>query len=144
METEVPSTSPPVSAEVPANRRPTEMVNEVWLRPREWAAFGCFLALLLWLFPKFWEKIERFDTPVDYRIPYALSKDYWLYERRARHTPADSVFVIGDSVVWGEYVRRDGALSHFLSAEANRPGAFVNGGVNGLFPLALEGLVRDY
>jgi len=28
------------------------------------------------------ERIERFDTGTDYRIPYDLSKDYWLYGRR--------------------------------------------------------------
>ena len=29
-----------------------------------------------------WKHIERFDTGPDYRIPYALSSDYWLYQRR--------------------------------------------------------------
>src|SRR6185369_2095556 len=34
--------------------------------------------------------------------------------------------------------------SHFLNQEAKRPGQFINAGVNGLFPLALEGLVDHY
>jgi hypothetical protein len=46
--------------------------------------------------------------------------------------------------VWGEYVLPEGTLSHFLSQEASDPEAFVNAGVNGMFPLAQEGLVRYY
>ena len=52
--------------------------------------------------------------------------------------------MLGDSVVWGEYVLPDGTLSHFLNQEAGQPDRFVNGGVNGLFPLAQEGLIDDY
>jgi hypothetical protein len=35
-------------------------------------------------------------------------------------------------------------LSHFLNEKTASGERFVNGGVNGLFPLALEGLVNDY
>jgi len=52
--------------------------------------------------------------------------------------------VLGDSVVWGEYVSPDGTWSHFLNREAGASDQFVNAGVNGLFPLALEGLVRSF
>ena len=52
--------------------------------------------------------------------------------------------MLGDSVVWGEYVLPDGTWSHFLNAQSGQTNRFVNGGVNGLFPLALEGLVDDY
>ena len=38
----------------------------------------------------------------------------------------------------------DATLSHYLSREAGQPGRFLNCGINGLFPLALEGLVDDY
>src|SRR5947209_1671428 len=62
----------------------------------------------------------------------------------AQSAPVDSIILLGDSVVWGEYVRPNGTLAHFLSQRSGRPGRFVNGGVNGLFPLALEGLVRHY
>lgn len=90
------------------------------------------------------EKAERFETGPDYRIPYTLSKDYWLYERRLQELPATNAVLLGDSVVWGEYVLPDGTLSHFLNQAAGQPDAFVNAGVNGLFPLALEGLVQHY
>ena len=95
-------------------------------------------------FPALWQKVEHFETGPDYRIPYELSKDYWLYARRLRRqidAPA-KVILLGDSVIWGEYVLPDGTLSHFLNQEAGTAGRFVNGGVNGLFPLAQEGLVE--
>ena len=47
--------------------------------------------------------------------PTQLSKDYWLYQRRLeRIADPATVPVLGDSVVWGEYVRPDGTLPHFL------------------------------
>lgn len=95
--------------------------------------------------PWIWKKAERFGTGADYRIPYDLSKDYWLYERRMeRVTQPDQIVVVGDSVVWGEFVLPDGTLSHFLNSETGVTNRFINGGVNGLFPLALEGLIRNY
>ncbi len=130
-------TSKPVVAE-------TRFVNAMRLSARQWLVVAAIVTAVLVATPWVWKKIERFETGPDYRIPYALSKDYWLYERRLeRLTPADIV-VIGDSVIWGEYVRSDGTLSHFLSEQSGQPGKFVNAGVNGLFPLAFEGLVRDY
>ena len=103
------------------------------------------LGLIVCLTPWLWEHIERFDTGPDYRIPYSLSNDYWLYGRRLRQT-ADprQIILLGDSVVWGEYVAPDGTLSHFLNRETGGGDRFINGGVNGLFPLAEEGLFQYY
>src|SRR6185436_10831769 len=84
------------------------------------------------------------DTGPDYRIPYALSKDYWLFQRRLEQVAPTNIVVLGDSVVWGEYVLSDGTWSHFLNQESGGTNRFVNAGVNGLFPIALEGLVRWY
>src|SRR2546425_601692 len=120
-------------------------VNEVRLNGRQWLALTLGLGLAFQLMPWLWERIERFDIEPDFRIPYSLSKDYWLYNRRLRQeTDAGSVVVLGDSVVWGEYVLPEGTLSHFLTQEAGGKSRFINAGVNGLFPLALEGLVNDY
>jgi len=96
------------------------------------------------LAPRVWNKIEKFDTPRDYRIPYFLSKDYGLYQRRMQKLNPQQIPLLGDSVIWGEYVQKDGTLSHFLNKEAGSNDIFVNGGVNGLFPLALEGLIQYY
>ncbi len=120
-------------------------VNEMRLDCRQWLAVLIILLACALGIPWIWKGIERFDTGPDYRIPYALSKDYWLYQRRLEKisNPA-SIPILGDSVVWGEYVRPDGTLSHFLNCQSGQSDRFVNCGVNGLFPLALEGLVEYY
>jgi len=119
--------------------------NEVRLGGRQWVVAGIILLGTLTLTPRVWNKVERFETGADYRMPYSLSKDYWLYQRRLDEV-ADGrhVIVLGDSVVWGEYVLPEGTLSHFLNRKAAETNRFVNGGVNGLFPLALDGLIGSY
>lgn len=124
--------------------RDTPFVNEVRLNARHWTMVFGILAIVALLTPVLWKKLEHFQTGPDYRIPYALSKDYWLNERRLQQLAPTNVIALGDSVVWGEYVLPDGTLSHFLNEQSGQPGMFVNAGVNGLFPLALEGLVRYY
>jgi hypothetical protein len=120
-------------------------VNEVRLNARQWISTLIIFALVAWQVPVCWQKIEKFDTGPDYRIPYELSKDYWLYARRLRQiADPGRIVLLGDSVVWGEYVLADGTLSHFLNQETSVPDKFVNGGLNGLFPLAQEGLVEHY
>ncbi len=115
------------------------------LNVREWTIVFIVVLIVILLTPVAWKKVERFETSPDYRIPYSLSKDYWLYNRRLSEVASEKpVFVIGDSVVWGEYVTANGTLSHHLSEQAPGKKQFINAGVNGLFPLALEGLVRYY
>jgi hypothetical protein len=138
----------PITAGAATNPPPvavdTLFVNGMRLSSRSWLAVAVIVTIVLVGTPPFWSRIERFDTGADYRIPYSLSKDYWLYERRLHQLAPTDIVVVGDSVVWGEYVRPDGTLPHFLNEQADRPGTFVNAGMNGLFPLAFEGLIRHY
>lgn len=121
------------------------ITHEVRLTLRQWATALLIMTLIAVAVPRVWKHIERFDIGADYRIPYALSNDYWLFDWYLQKVAAAKpVVVLGDSVVWGEYVKSDGTLPHFLNTEAAKPGRFVNAGVNGLFPLAFEGLVRNY
>src|SRR3989442_6924902 len=127
----------------------TRFVNAMRLSARQWVAVASMLAAVLLVTPWVWKRVERFETGTDYRTPYSLSKDYSLYERRLQKVTPTNIAVIGDSVIWGEYVRRDGTLSHFLNqvlpdGQRGPPEKFVNAAVDGLFPLALEGLIRDY
>jgi hypothetical protein len=120
-------------------------VNEVRLSARQWLATLLTVALLILLTPWLWERLEHFDAGTDYRVPYELSKDYWLYGRRLRQVAGpDKIIVLGDSVVWGEYVAADGTLPHFLDQATGATNRFINGGLNGLFPLAQEGLLTWY
>lgn len=120
-------------------------VNEVRLSAGQWLVVLAVLCCLMWLTPRLWARIEQFETGPDYRLPYDLSKDYWLYARRVRMIKDPTrIVLLGDSVIWGEYVLPDGTLSHFLNRRAGREDQFVNGGINGMFPLAEEGLVQYY
>ncbi len=130
---------PPAVPQVPFG------VNEVRLNARQWGTTFVILVLVVLLTPAIWERLERFDTSPDYRIPYELSKDYWLYSRRLRQvTGREQIIVLGDSVIWGEYVAPDGTLSHFLDQATGTTNHFINAGLNGLFPLAQEGLLTYY
>ncbi|MCF7764034.1 MAG: hypothetical protein K9N62_10210 [Verrucomicrobia bacterium] len=130
---------------VPEEIQETSFVNEMRLTLRQWLMTLGLVALVLGFTPSLWKRVERFETDANYRIPYSLSKDYWLYDRWLdRAADSEGVFVLGDSVVWGEYVSPDGTLSSFLTRHSEPHRWFINAGVNGLFPLALEGLVDDY
>jgi hypothetical protein len=147
MSNPAPSTTPSPTAALPKfpGSQVPFGVNQMRLSVRNWVLAIAILAAIVLLTPPLWKRFERFQTGPDYRIPYDLSKDYWLYQRRLEQiTDPNRILVVGDSVVWGEYVLPDGTLSHFLSQEAKAPGQFVNAGVNGMFPLALEGLIRNY
>ena len=130
------------SEQSPQLPEPVFGVNEIRLNTWQLLFAALIVILVMAVTPEVWKRKERFATGLDYRIPYALSTDYWLYQRRADKIKLSEIPVIGDSVVWGEYVLRDGTLSHFLTHESGS--SFVNCGVNGVFPIALEGLVRQY
>ena len=132
--TSVPPIARPDSGSLPtqpATAEPPFGVNEVRLNARQWlATLGIVLACALAI-PRLWKRAEPFPTGPDYRIPYALSSDYWLYQRRLEQDAGPGkILVLGDSVVWGEYVRRDGTLSHFLNQQNGGPDRFVNCGTS--------------
>jgi hypothetical protein len=145
METRALAAMPAAAPRAPVDKAVPFGVNEVRLSAGNWFATFIILGLVALLTPAVWKRLERFDTGPDYRIPYDLSKDYWLYERRLGQVlDPGKIIVLGDSVVWGEYVLPNGTLSHFLNQQAGQPERFINGGLNGLFPLAEEGLVDYY
>jgi hypothetical protein len=135
---------PEKPAAVPGIAVETRFVNAMRLNSRQWLAVAIVVVVAWLVTPWVWKKLERFDTGPDYRIPYSLSKDYWLYGRRLERIAATNIVVVGDSVIWGEYVRADGTFPHFLNEQSGQRGKFINAGVNGLFPLAFEGLIRNY
>ncbi len=139
-----PHPHPPISKAQTDHPETIFGVNEMRLNARHWCVTFAIVITFALLAPRLWKRVEPFPNGPDYRIPYALSNDYWLYHRRLQQiTDPDRVLVLGDSVVWGEYVRPDGTLTHFLNQQPGQKDRFVNCGVNGLFPLAMEGLVRD-
>ena len=123
----------------------------------QWIIVGIICSAFLYFTPAFWGRIEKFSPGPNYRIPYDLSNDYWLYRRycryysakrrsAAKHESANSqneIPVIGDSVIWGHFVPRDKTLSHYLN-EISDDTPFINLGLDGIHPAAMEGLLRYF
>ncbi|MCP4190378.1 MAG: hypothetical protein GY768_07100 [Planctomycetaceae bacterium] len=101
--------------------------------------------LLLWLFfPWIWAKTDSFITPRDYRTPIVLSDDYWQFSEFTQQASSrNQVTIFGDSVIWGEYVLPNHSLAGHLNRSQDQLD-FANGGVNGMHPLAMEGLVKHF
>lgn len=135
----------PASPDLPAlEPEARAMSNAVVLSVREWLGIALVLVPLLLFLPALWANVEEVPDEPDFRMPYEWSSDYWLCSRCARRAADkfDSV-LIGDSVVWGQYVRHDQTLSHYLNAEAGAE-RFANLGLDGAHPAALAGLVEYY
>ena len=119
--------------------------NAVRLTLRQWIVVGLVVVLAMSLVPPLWERLEPLEDAPDYRVPFELSNDYWLYQRWCRRSAGrGDVLVLGDSVVWGLYVLREETLSHCLTAAAGGRRRFANLGVNGTYPAALDGLIDYY
>ncbi len=102
------------------------------------------VAIVFWAVPRLWPHLEPLETGPDYRIPYRLSSDYWFFDRYCRQvSEGERILLLGDSVVWGHFVSARQTLSHYLN-ELSGQERFANLGVDGIHPVALEGLVRYY
>jgi len=98
-----------------------------------------------WLVPRVAERLERATFATNYRTPASFSQDYWQYRRFARQAAAaNEILVVGDSVVWGEYVDAGQTLADHLTQISDGRAVFRNGGLNGLHPLAMQGLCHHY
>ena len=102
-------------------------------------ALAVWIALPAW----YWHRIEV-KTPEDFRLAYTSRDDYELYDRVVgklceKH---DTLF-LGDSVVWGMYVKNDHTLPAYLNRELGRD-VVANIAVDGLHPVAMETLMRRY
>jgi len=116
--------------------------NSMRLSGRQWVAAAVFVVAAAWLAPVCWMRVEKFAPGPDYRLPYGQGSDYWSFERwcGAAVRRCDTV-VIGDSFVWGQYVKEDQTLSHCLNTLAGTE-RFANLGVDGLHPVAMAGLLK--
>jgi hypothetical protein len=118
--------------------------NELRLTIREWIALSVFTLALVLVAPALWTYVEPLHFESDQRMPYELSGDYWLYDRFSRLAASQcETLLIGDSVVWGQYVKRDETLSHYLNELAHVQ-RFANLGLDGVHPAALAGLLEYY
>ncbi len=125
--------------------------NAVRLSPGEWIVALALIAAVLLALPAAWQRLEPLDAVPDGRLPYRLANDYGAFGRIARAAAGrGDTLVLGDSVVWGHYVRPAETLSHYLSAGAGGGGGagsgrrFANLGLDGIHPAAMAGLVEYY
>jgi len=126
----------------PVNADPTG--GPVPLGGREWLVTGLIVAAVGFAAPRLWEQVETLQPDGDYRIPYGLSEDYWLYGRYARIAAGQGrTLVVGDSVIWGQYVAPEMTLSGRLNALTGS-GRFANLGLDGAHPAALAGLIERH
>jgi hypothetical protein len=129
---------------LPVKPGPIALSNGIRLTGRQWLGLGVFAAFILVFAPSLWQRAETFALEPDYRIPHDLSNDYWLFERFAGLAAGHyATLLLGDSVVWGEYVTRQETLAHYLNELAGRE-RYANLGLDGAHPLALGGLVEFY
>jgi hypothetical protein len=118
--------------------------NAVRLSVREWLLTAFVILVISTVLPPLWRGLEKSDFPIDFRIPYDASEDYWLFKNFCRSACAqEKTLLIGDSVIWGHYVDRDQTLSYHLT-ERSGSVEFVNLGLDGSHPMALYGLIRHY
>jgi hypothetical protein len=118
--------------------------NEVRLSLRSWGVALLLLVGLWCAVPVAWKRIEPFAPGPDYRLPFSLSDDYWMYDRYCGLASAeDRVLLVGDSVIWGHYVAAEETLSHYLNEALGGP-RFANLGVDGVHPVAMAGLLEYY
>ncbi len=89
--------------------------------------------------PRLPPRRSRGDSPR--RVLRRPSRRADRYTRVAAQTH-DSL-VIGDSVVWGQYVTREQTLTHYLNELAGRR-RFANLGLDGAHPIALTGLIEHH
>jgi hypothetical protein len=127
----------------PTDYHVTTFSNAIRLTGAQWLCVG-FFGVALFFLPFLWKQYEDFTIQADYRIPGDLRDDYWLYERYARLAVAQyDTLLLGDSVVWGEYVTGKDTLSHYLNDLSGKPHC-ANLGLNAAHPLALAGLIEHY
>jgi len=141
-----------MASSVQAPERTTEISREdalygsveLPLSVRQWMWVAAAVLVVLAGLPVIGKQMETFRPGPDYRIPYDKSNDYWLFERYSRLAASESkTLVVGDSVVWGEYVAADETLSHYLTALSGKK-EFANLGVDGMYPVAQRGLLERY
>ncbi|HNX23189.1 MAG TPA: hypothetical protein PKG60_04025 [Spirochaetota bacterium] len=80
----------------------------------------------------------------NYRIPFSLGEDYFLYSRYSKQVASgNTIPVIGDSVIWGHYTDNENTIPARLN-RLNTKTAFTNMGLDGIHPAAMNGLMNIY
>jgi DNA-binding transcriptional regulator of glucitol operon len=118
--------------------------NEMRLSLWQWFITVVIVGVLVCFLPFIWTRLEKFEPGINWRFPRKLSNDYWMYSRYCRSVCAkEKTLIIGDSVIWGQYVKKEQTLSHCLNELVGRQ-HFANMAMAGAHPAALAGLIEHY
>jgi len=118
--------------------------NPIRLAWREWALAALLCLGGICLLPLAWPFAGTRLSHPDYRVPGELGSDYWMFRQWSEYARDKyAVMVLGDSVVWGQYVQNGDTLTHHLNELAGNS-TFANLGVDGLHPAAMAGMVSYY
>jgi hypothetical protein len=110
--------------------------NSIRLSLVNWICVLIILILMLSLLPVIWHAVEKFEPSDDYRVPYELSNDYWMIARWCKYANSNyPIVMIGDSVVWGQYVGMRETLPYYLN-ELENGNSINNGQKSPLIPLS--------
>jgi hypothetical protein len=120
--------------------------NSVILNWKEW-----LITITLFLIIGFgiyfgWYRWEQFKPDPDYRSTCWEQRmsDYWAYARWTRYAqPRYKILMMGDSVFWGQEVRNDETISHFMNVESGKEN-FANLGIDGFTCAAMDGMMKYY
>ncbi|MCK5850416.1 MAG: hypothetical protein KAH23_05825 [Kiritimatiellae bacterium] len=111
----------------------------------QWLIVLIVVVLCMSLIPVVWERAEKFEPGPDYRVPFELGYDYWMYDRLCRSYKDKNVIpLIGDSVIWGHYVASEQTLSQYLNRLSDDSNTYVNAAIDGSHQVALAGLIKYY
>jgi len=105
---------------------------------------GILTLLLFFTAPFAIKFIDKDDFTANYRIPYPMGEDYYLFSHySAAVTGSKKIPFFGDSVIWGHYAKKDKTLTSCIN-RIQGDEIFANMGIDGIHPAALYGLVKKY
>jgi hypothetical protein len=121
--------------------------NAMILSFKEWGVTLVLVVLTSGIIYYGWNTWEAFNPCPDYRETCWGEKntDYWAHFRwsRVAAQSGNKVFLIGDSVIWGQEVSNDKTISHFLNVNYGKD-IFANLGIDALYQAAFPGLISYY
>ena len=124
----------------------TSVSNSMLLTFKEWFIIVILLFAVSITVYFGWYYWERFEPGKDYRNTCWAERmsDYWAYTRWCRYAREHfDVLLMGDSVIWGQEVRYDQTISHYLNEFLGEE-VIVNLGIDGLHMAGINGIVTHY
>jgi len=120
--------------------------NTLILSPIEWIVTFILLGGLCAVVYVGWFSWEHFEPGSDYR-PLCWDErmsDYWSHFRWSRYAHKHyKVFLVGDSVIWGQEVDNDQTINHYLNEHYGEE-IFANLAIDGLSQAGIRGLIKYY